>query len=82
MPLSIDVKPLGAIVEYTLKPILDDVIFVVEELEKKGLKLDSAVLGSAVRDCGRLYIFSAVLNALVQICCVSVVCFTAWRILH
>lgn len=37
MPLSLDPKPIGAFIEYTLKPIIDQAIELIELLEKKGL---------------------------------------------
>lgn len=82
MPLSIDIKPLGALAEYTIKPILDDVIYVVDELEKKGLKLDTDRLERALARCMGLYIFHTFMTFGAQIVCTWLVCFTAWKILH
>lgn len=82
MQLSIDPKPAAAFIEYTIRPLMDDVIHVVEELEKKGLKLDGAALSEAIKNAGLLYVFSAVLNFFSQIFVTSIICYTAIRIIH
>lgn len=76
MPLSIDPKPVGAFIEYTLKPLLDDSRELIELLEKHKI-----TGGDVLKRAAKLYVFSAVVNFLTSIIVTGIICYTAYSIL-
>ena len=76
LQLSPDPKPIGAFIEYTLKPLIDDSRELIELLEKHKL-VGRDVLEKAIK----LYIFHSVVNFLTSIIVTGLICYTALRIL-
>ena len=55
MRLSIDPKPVGAFIEYTLKPLIDDSRELIELLEKHNI-----VGRDVIKSAMKLYIFHSI----------------------
>lgn len=72
----IDPKPLGAFIEYTLKPIVEDVKDLVDLLEKNGI--DPKYLG---RYAWKLYIFDRVISLLTSVIVTGLICWTALKLI-
>ena len=77
MRLSIDPKPIGAFIEYTLKPLIDDSRELIDVLENHNLKL-----GDILRYAFRIYILDSVLRLLTACIVTGLICYTALRFLH
>lgn len=76
MPSLIDPKPFGAFIEYTLKPILDEVREILELCDKDYKSLQKAFYQSIF-----IFIFDRILSALVTITVVGLICWTVLTIL-
>lgn len=77
MPSLIDVKPIGAFIEYTLKPLIDYSHELLERLEVHGLS-GKYILKHAVI----LYIVDKVFTFLTSITVTGLICYTALHFLH
>lgn len=74
--LSFDPKPIGAFVEYTLKPVLDDIKETLNSLDEHGIpatKIFPAIF--------KLYMFDRITNAIVTLIVTGAICFTALKLL-
>ena len=76
MPSLIDPKPFGAFIEYTLKPILDEVREILELCDKDYKSLKHAFYMSAV-----LFIVERLLSFATTILVTLILCWTVLRIL-
>ena len=74
MKLSLDSKPLGAFIEYTLKPLIEDSRDLLDLMEKHDLKL-----GKTIDYAFKLYIVDCVLRSVTSIICTGLI---AWAALH
>jgi len=68
-------KPVAAFIEYTLKPVLEDMIELIELMDAKGYK--RADLETACR----LFIFQVVMDFIKSIVVTGLVCWTLYLIL-
>lgn len=74
---QIDPKPIGAFIEYTLKPLIDDARELIDALESHNLKL-----GDVIRVAYRIYILDSFLRLVTTVACTGLICYTALRFLH
>lgn len=77
MRFSIDPKPIGAFIEYTLKPLIDDSRELVEILGEHNIKL-----GDLINHAFRIYIFDAIMRFITNVTVTGLICVTAWYCLH
>ena len=77
MRFSIDPKPIGAFIEYTLKPLIDDSRELLDLLDKHGLKT-----GDVIERAFKLYIVDCVSRSVVTLLSTGMICLTAWYCLH
>ncbi len=73
---SIDPKPLGAFIEYTLKPLLDDARELIELLEKHGITIRD-ILPYAIR----IYLIDSMLRLITTLVATGLICWTALHFL-
>lgn len=73
----LDPKPIGAFIEYTLKPLIDDTCDLLNKLESHNIKLRD-VLGSA----WRLYLIDSILRLIATVACTGLICLTIYFCLH
>lgn len=74
MRFSLDSKPLGAFIEYTLKPLIEESRDLLDLMEKHELKL-----GVTIQYAFRLYIVDCIFRSLTSITCTGII---AWAALH
>lgn len=72
----IDPKPLGAFIEYTLKPILDEVRDILELCDNDYNSLKRVFFLSVW-----IYTFERIFTGIVSIICTGIVCWTLYHIL-
>ena len=77
MRVSIDPKPIGAFIEYTLKPLIDDSRELLDLMDKHDIKL-----GSMINHVFLIYVFDCVIRSLVSLVVTGMICYTAWHCLH
>lgn len=65
----IDLKPYGAFIEHTVRPLVD-------ELNKLGFRVNEKMISLVIK----LHIFSKVSDAIVSIVTISLVCLTVYSI--
>ena len=76
MKFSIDPNPIGAFIEYTLKPLIDDAHELLDKFEENGLKADQLVKVTV-----KLYIFDKLMSFITQVTVTSLLCLTIYFIL-
>ena len=72
----VDPKPFGAFIEYTLKPILDEVREILELCDNDYKSIQKAFYQAIF-----IFIFDRILSALVTITVVGLICWTVLTIL-
>lgn len=77
MRLSFDPKPIGAFIEYTLKPLIDYSHELLDVLDKHGLKAND-IAKTAVR----IYVIDLIVRSLTNMLTTGLICYTAWLCLH
>lgn len=76
MKSLLDPKPFGCFVEYTLKPILDEVREILELCDKDYKSLKQAFFISVA-----LFIFERLLSGVITLLCTGALCWTIYHIL-
>ena len=77
MRFSIDPKPIGAFIEYTLKPLIDDSRELLDLMEKHEIKL-----GDTIEYTFKLYIIDVITKSIVTLLSTGMICYTAWICLN
>jgi hypothetical protein len=67
----LDPKPLGAFCEYTLRPLIEDSVELINKLEEAGV--NPKTMFSAV---WKLYLFDKFVSAFTSIFCLTILCLT------
>lgn len=81
--MNIDnLKPLGAFIEHTVRPILDEFKWILEELDKREIKVTEHNIKSVLRSLMNGYVFYAVTNFIQAVTITIIVCLTALAILQ
>lgn len=70
----IDTKPIGAFIEYTVKPLIDNAHDLIELLDKHGIKASSLDL------VWKIYLFNCVLNFFTTLIVTGMICLTIYFI--
>lgn len=73
--MTIDPKPFGAFIEYTLKPVLEDARDVLELMGLQGVNTRRALTAAVV-----IFIFDKFQNFLLTTTITVIVCYTAYCI--
>lgn len=76
-----DMKPIGAFIEYTVRPILAQFKWFLEELERQGIGFCEANIVRILNRCFKSYIIFLVLSIIQSIIITAMVCFTVWILL-
>ena len=77
MQLHIDPKPVGAFVEYTLKPLVDDIHELLERLGQSDVDLKDIMKGAF-----RLYVFDRVMAFITSLSVTLLICATILIVLR
>ena len=67
----IDPKPLGAFIEYSLRPAIEDTVEVLNRMESLGLNPKDAL-----RSVWKLYLFDKITSMVTQFIVTGALCFT------
>ena len=77
MRFSLDPKPIGVFIEYTLKPLIDQSQELLDIMVKHDLKL-----GNVIEKSIKLYIIDAVARTVVTLISTGMICLTVYYCLH
>jgi len=72
----IDLKPYGAFIENSIRPLFEETNHLLDRLKLYGIEIDSKLLDKLIR----LSIKSKLIESLVSVFSVSIVCLTAYLI--
>ena len=78
----IDLKPYGAFIENSIRPILEQVNVFLDEVDKRGFRLDKSNLQFLLDYLFKLNVQIMVLKAIVSITVTGMVCFTCLKLLR
>jgi hypothetical protein len=74
-------KPLGAFIENTIRPLLGEFKWFFEECEKKGIPINEANVRDIIRYCARAH-FRTVMCGCVQAIVITIILCVSWIICH
>lgn len=77
MRFSIDPKPIGAFIEYTLKPLIDQSHELLDLMVKHDLKI-----GNVIEKSMKLYIIDVIARTVTTLLSTGMICLTAYYCLH
>ena len=77
----IDLKPYGAFIENTLRPLLDEFKFVIGELNKFGFNFSEESLARLSKPFFKLYVYSLICDVLKTFLTIGSVCLVAYLVL-
>ena len=77
MQNSIDSKPVGAFIEYTLKPLIEDSRELIELSQKHGLDINSLLKKAAI-----LYVFHSLLNFILTLIVTGIIGYVCLKALN
>ena len=75
-----DIKPIGALIENSIRPSIEEIKWIIEYFDKRGIKIDRANIGAMMRHVGFAYGGYLLADALKSIICIGIICFTLWTI--
>ena len=78
----IDLKPYGAFVENTIRPLLDEFKDVIGELSKYGLNFSEDSLARLSKPFFKLYVYSLIADVIKTMVTVGSVCLVAYLVLR
>jgi hypothetical protein len=80
--MNIDnLKPIGAFLEYTVRPLLDEFKWVLLELEKKGIPVTEQNISRILRGLIRGYVLYVLISFIQAVVITGMICLTALAIL-
>lgn len=77
MRFSIDPKPIGAFIEYTIKPLIDQSHELLDLMVKHDIKL-----GDVIEKSMKLYIIDVIARTLTTLLATGMICLTVYYCLH
>ena len=77
----IDLKPYGAFLEHTVRPLIEEFRWFLTELEKHGLAITEANLARILRQVGKWHLIMTGMKAIQGIVIAVIVCWTVAQVL-
>jgi hypothetical protein len=72
-----DLKPIAAFSEYTIRPIVEELRYLTDVLQKNGIKVDKKLF----RTLSKHYFIYLAVNFVQTVIVTLIICFTAWKVL-
>ena len=76
----LDIKPYGAFIENTIRPLLEEVRQLLDIAKSNGLDLTERNIARVVKSTGQWYLLNSLLESFRNILITMIVCYTAWMI--
>ena len=77
----LDLKPYGAFIENTIRPLLEEFKWLLLELEKKGLKISEQSLGQIIKQVAKLHMKSLMISLMRDVTVTLIIAFVVWQVL-
>ena len=77
----LDLKPYGAFIENTIRPLLEEFKWLLLELEKKGLKISEQSLGQIIKQVAKLHMKSLMISLMRDVIVTLIIGFVVWQVL-
>ena len=77
----IDLKPYGAFVENTIRPLLEEFKFVLGELQKYGFDFSEENLSRILKPVFKMYFISLIFDVIKTLITIGSVCLVAYLVL-
>lgn len=75
-----NLKPIGGFIENTIRPLLDEVHWIFEELDKKGIKVTEENVIKVTKELAKAHIISLSFELLKTIITATIICYTLFKI--
>ena len=77
-----DLKPYGAFIENTIRPLLEEIRLILSDLEDKGIKIDESRIESLIKRIAN-YNFKVILTqSITGVILCGLICLTVWKTLQ
>lgn len=76
-----DFKPIGSFIEFTIRPLISELKWLFDEMEKKGIKITEKNFKNTAMMLMRGYLIYSVINFIQSVTVTSIVCYSAWKII-
>lgn len=73
-------KPIGAFLEYTIRPLLDEFKWLLEELKTRGIEINESNIRHTFNSLINAYFKIVIVKAIQYVLIAGVICFTLWKI--
>ena len=77
----IDLKPYGAFLEHTIRPLIEEFKWLLIEMEKKGLKVDQESLSHLLQQAAKQHLLSTLINLTRDVTVTFIISIAAYKIL-
>lgn len=74
----LDLKPYGAFIEHTVRPLFEESELLLKQLEKAGLSLND--IQPIFKRIGQLHFAALIIEAVKTIICTAIIGYVAWTI--
>ena len=75
-----DIKPIGTFVEYTLRPFLDELGWLIKEIDSRGIKITESNVKAVLSSLSYVYLWSLAINFVKDILCLSLILMTVYKV--
>lgn len=74
-----NLKPLGGFIENTVRPLLDELHWLFEEMDKKGLRISEENVFIFLKEIADIHLKTLGAEILKTTIVTSIICFTLWK---
>ena len=75
-----DLKPIGAFIENTIRPLIDEMKWFLNELEHKGIRITESNISKVINCLGNTYIKVTIIKLFQYLIITGMVCFSVLKI--
>lgn len=75
-----DWKPLGAFIENTIRPVLDESKWLLAELDKQGFQINEKNITTLIKTISNIHFKTLIMDSIRTIIITGIICWTLWKI--
>mgnify|MGYP001611067751 FL=1 len=77
-----DLKPYGAFIENTIRPLLEEIRLILSDLEDKGIKIDESRIESLIKRIANYHFKVILTQSITGVILCGLICLTVWKTLQ
>ena len=77
----LDLKPYGAFIENTVRPLLEEIRLILSEFDKRGIKLDESRIKVLLKEVANYHFKVILTQSITGVIICGLICLTLWTIL-